>query len=156
MHSEFYFTDQVSSSKPELKKMVKALYKHLLTYSKRDKPFSLSFLLVDDKTIWEINRRYRNVDRPTDVISFAYDDDASDGDLPIDDLGEVIVSLDTAKKQALLYSHPLEREVAFLYIHGFLHLLGYDHMKSEEEAEKMFALQNLILDSFAYDYKEVS
>ena len=151
---EYYFSDQASSSKKELKKMTTLLLEHILQFIHKDKKISLSTTIVDDKTIHKINKEYRKIDRPTDVISFAYNDEDSDGETPIDDMGEIIISIDTAIKQAEFYSHPVEREIAFLFIHGFLHLSGYDHME-EKEAEEMFALQNAILNSFKYDYKEI-
>jgi probable rRNA maturation factor len=153
--NEFYFSDQISRPQGECEKMAQALLKHLLAYLKMDKPIALSVTLVSDEEIWRIDKEYRGVDRPTDVISFAYDDEKSETGSAIDDLGEIVISLDTAIRQAKEFKHPTEREIAFLFIHGFLHLLGYDHMKSEKDAEEMFALQNEILDSFAYRYKEV-
>jgi probable rRNA maturation factor len=105
--------------------------------------------LVDNKTIHEINADYRKVDRPTDVISFAFLDKVA-GETPIKNpkivfLGQIIISVDKAKEQAHDYSHSLERELAFLFVHGLLHLLGYDHMNKEDE-EKMFTIQNKILE----------
>lgn len=153
---EFYFADKTSQSKEEIEGMLNALIPHIKAFLKKEKPLILSCTIVDDAEIWKINREYRTVDRPTDVISFAYDDDSSDAEEPFDDLGEIVISLDTAKKQAAFYKHPVERELAFLFIHGFLHLCGYDHMKSEKDAEVMFDLQNRILNSFEYSYKEVN
>jgi probable rRNA maturation factor len=152
---EFYFNDETTDYGPELEKMERALVKHLISTLKITKPIMLSSTVVDDNKIKELNRDYRHLDSPTDVISFAYDDDMTDKNEPFDDLGEIVISFDTALRQAAFYAHPAEREIAFLFIHGFLHLLGYDHTKSEEEAEKMFSLQNDILNSFSYDYQEV-
>jgi probable rRNA maturation factor len=153
--NEFYFSDEVSSSPRELEKMANALLEHILSCLKIEKPIALSLTIVDDEKIHEINRLYRKTDRPTDVISFAYDDDKSDEGEPLDDMGEIVISLTTAIAQAAFYKHPTEREIAFLMIHGFLHLTGLDHMRSKEEETKMFALQNEILDSFDYKYKEI-
>ena len=109
----------------------------------------LSVTLVDNKFIHELNREYRNVDRPTDVISFAF----LDGDEQRDEklhghgpvpLGDIYISVEKAKAQAEEYGHPLERELSFLFVHGLLHLLGYDHMTKEDEAV-MFKLQDEIL-----------
>lgn len=102
--------------------------------------------IVDNETIHEINRDYRNVDRPTDVISFAFLDEESERKLkggPIS-LGQIIISYEKAKEQAIEYKHSLNREMNFLFVHGMLHLLGYDHMKMEDE-KVMFALQDKIL-----------
>lgn len=155
MENEFYFDDQASGNQAELEAMFTLLLSHIEKVMKRTKPFALSVTIVDDPTIHKINKEYRNIDRPTDVISFAYDDDKSDMEEPIDDLGEIIISYQTAYSQAQFYKHPFEREMAFLFIHGFLHLSGYDHVNSEKEAEVMFGLQNDILNSFDYKYKEL-
>ena len=109
----------------------------------------LSVTLVDNKFIHELNREYRNVDRPTDVISFAFldgdeqRDEKLHGNGPVP-LGDIYISVEKAKAQAEEYGHPLERELFFLFVHGLLHLLGYDHMTKEDEAV-MFKLQDEIL-----------
>ena len=103
-----------------------------------------NIIFVDDTYIHNLNKEYRGIDRPTDVISFALEDDQSFIKTDFKVLGDIYISLDTAKKQAEEYQHSLKREISFLAIHGLLHLLGYDHMKKEDE-EKMFALQELIL-----------
>lgn len=105
----------------------------------------LSVILVDDERIHEINRDYRHIDRPTDVISFALEEGET---LDIEglprNLGDIFISVERAKEQAQDYGHSLRREMCFLFTHGLLHLLGYDHMNSEDEKE-MFDLQDLIL-----------
>ena len=111
----------------------------------------LSVTLVDNKFIHELNREYRNVDRPTDVISFAFLDGCDDKEQQLKStgpvcLGDIYISIDKAKEQAKEYGHPLERELSFLFVHGMLHLLGYDHMTPEDE-KVMFRLQDEILPS---------
>ncbi|GIM44754.1 endoribonuclease YbeY [Collibacillus ludicampi] len=111
--------------------------------------------IVDDETIRELNRTYRNKDASTDVLSFAMNESIEDEpDIVYDDLedeieeqplGDIVISLPTAIRQAEEYGHSLERELAFLAIHGFLHLLGYDHMNEEDEKE-MFSRQRAILE----------
>lgn len=96
---------------------------------KEDKVFSIVF--VDDAKIQEINKNYRNVDRVTDVISFALCDDP-DNELE-DELGDIFIDLNQAFRQAKEYGHSPAREVAFLAVHGYLHLCGYDHMTKEDE-----------------------
>ncbi len=151
-----FFEDQTGQNQDELEKMFIALFNHVIKNTKIEKGAIISATVVNDEKIHEINREYRGIDKTTDVISFAYDDN-SDGDcLPYDDLGEIVISIDTAKKQALVYEHPTERELAFLFIHGFLHLLGYDHVNNPEEAEVMYAKQNELLNSFKYEYAEVN
>jgi probable rRNA maturation factor len=115
---------------------------------------SVSF--VDDEEIHALNRAYRGVDRPTDVLSFALEegDDfpAPDGTLPV--LGDIVISVPTAVRQAAEYGHSVERETGFLLVHGFLHLLGYDHDTEEAERE-MFGLQEEVLQGLGLTRGEV-
>ena len=108
----------------------------------------ISVSLVDNEFIHKINRDYRGIDRPTDVISFAFLDNEDrealyKGKEPVC-LGDIYISVDKAKEQAQEYGHSLERELSFLFVHGLLHLLGYDHM-TEEDEKVMFRLQDEIL-----------
>ena len=101
-------------------------------------------IIVDNEYIHKLNREYRKIDRPTDVITFALEDY---DDIKYEDfrlLGDIYISLDKAKSQAIEYGHSFKREICFLAVHGFLHLLGYDHMEKEEE-KIMFGKQELIL-----------
>lgn len=103
--------------------------------------------LVNNDKIHKINREYREIDRPTDVISFAFLDDKDEvklSDKIPQPLGEIIISYEKAEEQAKEYGHSLNREMSFLFVHGLLHLLGYDHMKKSDEAV-MFRLQDAIL-----------
>ena len=109
----------------------------------------LSVTLVNNEFIHNLNRDYRHIDRPTDVISFAFLDGEDNKDKIFQSqamvvLGEIYISIDKAKEQAASYGHSLERELKFLFVHGLLHLLGYDHMTSEDE-KIMFSLQEEIL-----------
>lgn len=107
----------------------------------------LSVIFVSDEKIHEINRDYRNIDRSTDVISFALEDNEQyymEG-MPRE-LGDIFISVDHAKLQAEEFGHSFYREMCFLFTHGLLHLLGYDHMEKDDEKE-MFALQDHILDA---------
>ncbi|WP_370520017.1 rRNA maturation RNase YbeY [Gemella sp. GH3] len=112
----------------------------------------LAITFVDKEEIKNINREYRGIDRPTDVISFALNDEV-EGELEIiggnqiDYLGDIIICVDVAKEQAKEYNHSYERELGFLALHGFLHLLGYDHMTEEDEKE-MFGKQDYILNEY--------
>ena len=104
-------------------------------------------ILVDEEKIHGLNREYRNIDRPTDVITFALED-GEDVDLNSwRILGDIYISIDKAKSQAIEYGHPFLRELAFLTVHGFLHLLGYDHMTKEDE-KVMFGEQEEILNGY--------
>jgi probable rRNA maturation factor len=104
-------------------------------------------IIIDNKEIHEINKTYRGIDRPTDVISFALEDDDTFIETEERILGDIYISIDKAKEQALEYGHSLLRELCFLSIHGLLHLLGYDHM-TEEDEKVMFGLQERVLDSY--------
>ena len=110
--------------------------------------YEVDVSLVDEKTIQDINRDYRKVDRVTDVISFAFEDDDSPSSLILGDvpkmLGEIFICVPRAIEQAKEIGNIKVRELSFLFIHGLLHLLGYDHMTKEDE-EIMFPLQEKIL-----------
>ena len=110
----------------------------------------ISLTLVDAEEIQQLNRDYRNVDKVTDVLSFPQIDYDVDEVVMTNEkgeivLGDIIISVDTAKRQAEEYGHSLKREICFLTVHSMLHLLGYDHMTEEEEAE-MFGKQKDILE----------
>ena len=103
-----------------------------------------SVIFIDNDKIHEINKNYRQIDRPTDVISFAFNDNGTlDG--PVNMLGEIYVSIDKMREQAREYNHSEKRELSFLCIHGLLHLLGYDHTLGGKEEKEMFDLQKEIL-----------
>jgi probable rRNA maturation factor len=109
----------------------------------------VSLSLVNDQTIQELNRTYRGVDAPTDVLSFcqleSLDEEPEYEDLNEEQvLGDIVISLETASRQAEEYGHSLAREIGFLTLHGLLHLLGYDHQDPGEEAA-MLAKQKEIL-----------
>jgi len=102
----------------------------------------ISLLLTNDTRIHELNKQYRGKDSATDVLSFPMDDEPEDGCVM---LGDIAISMDTAKVQADDAAIDIKREVAFLFIHGLLHLLGFDHETSDEDEEEMFDLQEAIL-----------
>ncbi|MGO3400374.1 MAG: rRNA maturation RNase YbeY [Lentilactobacillus parabuchneri] len=117
----------------------------------------MSVTLVNNDEIHKINQQYRGVDRATDVISFAIEDEADD-DVPIvmdealkesipENIGDIFVSVDKVAEQADYLGHSFERELGFLCVHGFLHLNGYDHMK-KADADVMFPLQKEILNAY--------
>ena len=114
---------------------------------KLEDEYSMSVIFVDPEEIHEINKTYRNIDRPTDVISFALRDEADDYEMMEEDneLGDIFINIQAIVDQASEYGHSMRREVCFLFTHGLLHLLGYDHM-CEEDEKQMFALQDVILD----------
>ena len=104
-----------------------------------------SIIFVDEKTICQINKTYRKIDRVTDVISFALEDHKDDVQTSLRMLGDIYVCIPRMKEQAISYGHSEKRELSFLCVHGLLHLLGYDHTKSIEDEKVMFALQEVIL-----------
>lgn len=110
----------------------------------------VALTFVDNEQIHELNLEYRAIDRPTDVLSFAMNESLDDeleivyemeegneGEMIPDILGDIIISVERAKEQSEEYGHSLERELGFLFVHGFLHLLGYDHQDEASEAEMM-------------------
>ncbi|MBQ1496074.1 MAG: rRNA maturation RNase YbeY [Bacilli bacterium] len=118
--------------------------KYLIKYMNIDASFSI--IIVDNEKIHEINKEYRGIDRPTDVISFALEEN-EDYEVKERLLGDIFISIDKVYDQAKEYNHSVKRELFFLVTHGFLHLLGYDHMKKEDE-EIMFPLQEKILNEY--------
>lgn len=122
--------------------------KDVLNYAiKKEKLENVIFnvIIVDNNYIHELNKNYRHIDRETDVITFALEDE-KDMVIPDDErvLGDIYISIDKARSQAEEYGHSLLRELSFLAVHGFYHLLGYDHMTKEEE-EVMFSKQEEVL-----------
>ena len=109
---------------------------------------SFNLIIVDNNYIHELNKNYRGIDRETDVITFALEDEDS-VIVPDDErvLGDIYISIDKAKLQAEEFGHSLLRELSFLAVHGFYHLLGYDHQTKEEE-EVMFKKQEEVLDFY--------
>ncbi len=127
-------------------KTMKDLIEYAIKHEKI-KNVIFNIIIVDNKYIHKLNKEYRGIDRPTDVISFALEDneDLIESDLRV--LGDIYISIDKVYEQAKEYGHSNLREICFLMIHGFLHLLGYDHIKEEEE-KVMFAKQEEILNGF--------
>lgn len=108
---------------------------------------SCSVVFVTPDAIQEVNKTYRSIDRPTDVISFALKDSEEDymiNEEIDEELGDIFINIDAIRNQAQEYGHSVRREVCFLFTHGLLHLLGYDHMEPDDE-KIMFALQDVIL-----------
>lgn len=110
----------------------------------------VSVTLTNNAYIHTLNKEYRNLDRPTDVLSFALNESEEpeiEGSPVANALGDIIISVERAEEQAAEYGHSLRREVAFLTVHGMLHLLGYDHMEEEEreemEKEQCFVMEHL-------------
>ena len=135
----FNETDKEIKELEDLKKVIDIAIK-----SEKVNNVEFNVIIVDNERIHEINREYRHIDRPTDVISFALEDDESFPGMETRVLGDIYISLDKVYEQSEAYGHSFFRELAFLTVHGLLHLLGYDHMEKEDEKE-MFSRPELIL-----------
>lgn len=140
----------INSEYEQYQQIYEELAKKALDYLKLDFNPIISVTLVDNEFIHILNKNYRGIDRPTDVISFAFLDGIENREEMLKSkntviLGDIYISIDKAIEQAQEYGHPLERELKFLFVHGLLHLLGYDHMCKEDE-EIMFPLQEKILE----------
>lgn len=129
-------------------KLIEKVIETSLKYENVKNDCEISVTIVDNDKIHKLNNKFRNIDRPTDVLSFPLIDFEKEGMPPSDQkayLGDIVISIDKAKEQAREYGHSLEREISFLTAHSMLHLLGYDHMVEDEE-KIMFQKQREILD----------
>lgn len=137
---------QVEEEIKELETVEKVLYSAVEKEKLENVSFNL--IIVDNKYIHELNKTYRHIDRETDVITFALEDENT---IIIPDeervLGDIYISIDRARQQAEEYGHSLLRELSFLAVHGFYHLLGYDHQTPEEE-KVMFTKQEEVLEAY--------
>lgn len=123
--------------------------KTLKTLKLKDK-YVLSLVIVGPRTIKKINRDYRSIDKVTDVISFALMDSGDKQEYDgVIELGDIFINRDRVLSQAKEYGHSKKREFVFLFVHGLLHLLGYDHMNPKDE-KKMFALQKKIIGDLSW------
>lgn len=155
MNIDFVFDNEVDNFENNYEEDFTAIIEQALKTLHIEDDVEVSCVLVDDERIHEINREYRHIDRSTDVISFAMEDNDQfyvEG-MPRT-LGDIFISVDHAKKQAEEYGHSLRREMCFLFTHGILHLLGYDHMTDEQEKE-MFGLQDEILGALSIEREGV-
>lgn len=138
--------NQTEEEVKELETVEKVLYSALEKEHMENTSFNL--IIVDNNYIHELNKNYRHIDRETDVITFALEDEDT-VIIPDEEriLGDVYISLDKAKAQAEEYGHSFLREICFLAVHGFYHLLGYDHM-TEDDEKLMFTKQEEVLNSY--------
>ena len=153
---EIAFLDETNTVSQEKINEIDELLQYAADYLKLPEDTEMSVTFMDNAAIQVINRDYRDKDQPTDVISFALEEETEE-ELPIifDDempamprnLGDIMISVERAKEQASEYAHSYDRELGFLALHGFLHINGYDHMTPEDEKE-MFGLQKEILDAY--------
>lgn len=141
------FNTEITQNVEEYEELYNKLFKKTISmlHIKHECMMSVTFVTKD--VIHQINRDYRNIDRPTDVISFAFLDDENEKNIKSEfplDLGEIYICYEVADENRVSYGNSLKRELCFLFVHGLLHLLGYDHMTKEDE-EVMFPLQEEIL-----------
>lgn len=153
---EFYFEDETGEVDGTIEDLIRELLSHAAAEERVVKGAEVSITFMTDEAIQEVNAEYRGKDVPTDVISFALEE-MVEGEVAVvveegmpTVLGDILISIETAKRQAEEYGHDFKREIGFLALHGFLHLLGYDHMTEEEEVE-MFGRQKEILATFGLE-----
>ena len=152
MYLTLDLNDQTESLSTENLQLIEKMLHHAAEDQGIEAGSELSVTFVNNEEIQQINNDYRGKNVPTDVISFAMEE-LGEGEIAINVpgaprmLGDIIISVERAKEQAADYGHSEERELGFLAIHGFLHLLGYDHMEDEDEKE-MTEKQEAILQSF--------
>ena len=134
----------------KLKRLVRLSVEAALAFEGYGNTCEVSVTFTDDVGIRELNRSFRNIDSATDVLSFPLFDFEGSEEPAVDELenmlGDIVISLERAEAQAEEYGHSFEREVAFLTVHSMLHLLGYDHVNSEEEELDMRRRQTAIME----------
>ncbi len=135
----------------KLKMLVREAIEASLDLENYGNPCEVSVTFTDNEGIHKLNKKFRNIDRPTDVLSFPlFDFDGEYEEPPVDEmmnmLGDIVISLEKAQEQAQEFGHSFEREVAFLCAHSMLHLLGYDHEESDEADIEMREKQNIVMD----------
>lgn len=154
-----YFTDdrEVGRVSYAMKRLIRRAVVETLRYEGFENQVQVSVTFTDDEGIRELNRQYRQIDRATDVLSFPLIDFEGGEEPPTDEaevmLGDIVLSLERAQAQAEEFGHSMEREVAFLTVHSMLHLLGYDHVNSEEEDLEMRRKQREVLQRMGLSVK---
>ena len=140
-----------------LKRLIRRAVVETLAYEGFGNPCQVSVTFVDNEGIRVLNRDYRGIDRETDVLSFPLTDfeggEEPPADEPLVSLGDIVLSLEKTEAQAEEFGHSFEREAAFLCVHSMLHLLGYDHVNSEEEDAEMRRRQREILEGMGLSVK---
>lgn len=156
--TKIYFTNEAEERVSHaLKRLVKAAVLASLEYESFRQNADVSVTFTDNAHIRELNREHRGIDKETDVLSFPLLEFERSDEPPTDEpsvaLGDIVISLEKARAQAEEYGHSFEREVAFLCVHSMLHLLGYDHVDSEEEDAEMRRRQSEILEKMGLGVK---
>lgn len=158
MRTKIYFENhqEKETISYRLKRLIRRGVEATLAYEEVDDHCEVSVTFVDNEEIREINRQFRNIDRATDVLSFPlFDEDGMDAHVEELDcmLGDIVLSLERAREQAIEFGHSFEREVAFLTVHSVLHLLGYDHELSDEDDADMRRRQTEIVEKMGLSVK---
>ncbi|MBQ9949023.1 MAG: rRNA maturation RNase YbeY [Oscillospiraceae bacterium] len=151
MKIEIFLSDEQEKLAPpeDMEQLIEMCTRAALEEEQIDEDAQVSVTLVDNEAIREINNEHRGIDKATDVLSFPLgDEDSFDTDPETGAilLGDIVISLERAKEQAEEYGHSYRREVAFLITHSLFHLLGYDHVDSEEDEKLMFGKQDKVLE----------
>ncbi len=151
MKIEIFLSDeQEKLAAPEdMEQLIEMCTRAALEEEQIEEDAQVSVTLVDNDAIREINNEHRGIDKATDVLSFPLGDEESfdtDPETGAILLGDIVISLERAKEQAEEYGHSYRREVAFLITHSLFHLLGYDHVDSEEDEKLMFGKQDKVLE----------
>ena len=160
LNMKIYFEDAQDKQAVtyKLKMLLRRAIEATLDYEQYGNPSEVSVTFTDNEGIRELNKKFRGIDRPTDVLSFPLFDYAGEGEEPpVDDfkgmLGDIVLSLEKAREQAEEVGHGFDREAAFLTVHSMLHLLGYDHETGEEDERDMRARQTAIVTAMGLGVK---
>ena len=141
---DFLDIPKSNTYKPLIKRVMETCFKEEELYEKK---LYVNIILTNPKNIKEINNKYRNINKETDVLSFPMfekeelENIKSDS---IDILGDIVISIERVKKQAIEYEHSFERELAYMLVHGFYHLMGYDHIEQKDKKEMRKKEENVL------------
>ena len=156
-HTMIYFNNsQEGAVSYALKMLIRRSVIAALDYEGYSNDCEVSVTLTDNEGIHALNKQYRSIDAPTDVLSFPLVEYENTDEPPVDEatmLGDIVISLERAEEQAEEFGHSFEREVSFLTVHSMLHLLGYDHVNSEAEDEEMRSRQRDIMKALGLEVK---
>ena len=156
-HTMIYFNNsQEGAISYALKMLIRRSVVATLDCEGYENDCEISVTLTDNEGIRALNKQYRNIDAPTDVLSFPLVEYEKTDEPPVDEatmLGDIVISLERAEEQADEFGHSFEREVSFLTVHSMLHLLGYDHVNSDEEEAEMREHQRAVMKHLGLEVK---
>ena len=136
--------EQIEKNKQFENIICKVINECFKTEKLENKGIYVSITLTNPDTIWKINKQYRNVDRPTDVLSFPMFEKNEIPNIQNDILGDIVISIAQVEKQAEEYGHSFERELSYMTVHGFYHLMGYDHIEENDKQEMRKKEENIL------------